>query len=132
MKKFECPNCIIHNETFNEIKREIPLSVANCLLTIHDIKVSSPVFGYKCPYCKQEFTTTESDTYSLLLAKHLANQLAENLVNIDKYTEELSLAHSESGYPKTFAEIFKQGMIAALQLTNENLITTEEETDAQQ
>ena len=129
MKKFECPNCIIHNETFNEIKREIPLSVSNCILTIHDIKVSSPVFGYKCPYCKQEFTTTESDTYSLLLAKHLAKQLAENLVNVNKYTEQITAGQFSGG---SFNTVFKQGMIAALKLTNENLITTEEETDAQQ
>jgi len=129
MKKFECPNCIIHNETFNEIKREIPLSVSNCILTIHDIKVSSPVFGYKCPYCKQEFTTTESDTYSLLLAKHLAKQLAENLVNVNKYTEQITAGQFSGG---SFNTVFKQGMIAALKLTNEDLITTEEETDAQQ
>lgn len=120
MKKFECPNCNTIPYT------EIPLSVSNCILTIHDIKVSSPVFGYKCPNCKEEFTTTESDTYSLLLAKHLAKQLAENLVNVDKYTE-IPTSQFSGG---SFKDVFKQGMIAALKLTNEDLITIEE-TDAQ-
>jgi len=122
MKKFECPNCI-------NIPPFLPLSVSNCILTIHDIKVSSPVFGYKCPKCNQEFTTTESDTYSLLLAKHLAKQLAENLINVDKYTEEQVSTGQFSG--SSFYTVFKQGMIAALKLTNEDLITIEEETDAQ-
>jgi hypothetical protein len=50
----------------------IPLSVEQREFTLEGKKVMSPCFGYKCEKCGEEFTTTESDTFSLVLIKAAA------------------------------------------------------------
>jgi transcriptional regulator NrdR family protein len=63
-----CPVCAI----------DVPLSVKECEFTIQGKKVKSPTFGYECKKCEQDFTTTESDTFSLLLIKFYESASSSN------------------------------------------------------
>jgi hypothetical protein len=79
--KITCPICAI----------EIPLSVKECEFTINGKNVKSPTFGYECKKCEQDFTTTESDTFSLLLINFYesASSSNEDYVPSNSNTEQL-------------------------------------------